>query len=211
MNEFDLKAKDWDKNRLNLERAQSIAGYLTDRIKFRPGMKAMEFGAGTALLSFELKDLFKSIALLDNSKEMIRICDQKISETQSDHIHTVLIDLEKVDLDEKYDIIYSQMAFHHLIDIENILKKLHQMLNNDGVLAIADLFTEDGSFHGEGFTGHNGFDPDWLASLLKKAGFVNIRWEQCFIQKKIDAFGAINDYLVFMIFGEVLNNSSTVK
>lgn len=205
MNDFDLKARDWDKNRLNLERAQAIAEYLTGKIKFQPGMKAMEFGAGTALLSFELKDVFGSITLLDNSIEMIRICEQKISETHSDHIHAVQIDLEKDDMEGKYDFIYSQMAFHHLVDIENVLKKLYSMLNVEGVLAIADLFTEDGSFHGEGFTGHNGFDPQWLASLMEKAGFENIRWEQCFIQKKIDDEAVIKNYPVFMIIAQLLN------
>lgn len=205
MNDFDLKARDWDKNRLNLERAQAIAEYLTGKIKFQPGMKAMEFGAGTALLSFELKDVFGSITLLDNSIEMIRICEQKISETHSDHIHAVQIDLEKDDMEGKYDFIYSQMAFHHLADIENVLKKLYSMLNVEGVLAIADLFTEDGSFHGEGFTGHNGFDPQWLASLMEKAGFENIRWEQCFIQKKIDDEAVIKNYPVFMIIAQLLN------
>ena len=59
------------------------------------------------------------------------------------------------------------MVLHHVTDIENIIRKFHNLLNPDGHLAIADLYTEDGSFHGKEFTGHKGFDTGFVKKLPK--------------------------------------------
>ena len=101
MSEFDIKANDWDKNNVHLERSQVIANQLKEMISFKPGMKALEFGAGTGILSFILSDLFESITLIDNSLEMIRICNEKIASTNSDHIKALQIDLETEDFEGK--------------------------------------------------------------------------------------------------------------
>jgi tRNA (cmo5U34)-methyltransferase len=199
MNEFDTKAQDWDKNTMNHDRALAIASQLKERIAFAPGMKAMEFGAGTALLSFILRDSFSSITLIDNSQEMIRVCNEKIAETQFDHIHALQLDLENDPYDENFDLIYSQMAFHHLSDIDKVIQKLYRLLNKNGSLAIADLYSEDGSFHGDGFLGHKGFDPEWLASIMQNTGFINVFQKPCFMQKKVDTDGTYKEYPVFLI------------
>jgi hypothetical protein len=47
-------------------------------------------------------------------------------------------------------------------------KSFMSLLKPGGHLAIADLYTEDGSFHGDGFHGHKGFDPAILAAMLEK-------------------------------------------
>jgi 2-polyprenyl-3-methyl-5-hydroxy-6-metoxy-1,4-benzoquinol methylase len=73
------------------------------------------------------------------------------------------------------------MVLHHVTDIENILKKFYNLLNPGGFLAIADLYPEDGSFHGEGFTGHKGFDVEVLSNQIRKEGFTNISNRQCFL------------------------------
>jgi ubiquinone/menaquinone biosynthesis C-methylase UbiE len=199
MNEFDVKAAGWDKNNIHLERSEAIAKQLKEKIHFFPGMKAMDFGAGTGLLSFIISDLFASVTLIDNSAEMIRICNEKIAAGNSDHIHSLKIDLETEDIDEKFDIIYSQMAFHHIGDINKMIAKFYKLLNKSGVLAVADLFREDGSFHGAGFTGHKGFDPEWLAGKMKDAGFTNVTFTRAFNQKMMETDGRIKEYPVFLM------------
>jgi len=56
MNDFDNKANNWDKNITHSMRAKEIAAHIKMKVPLHPSMKAMELGAGTALLSFELKD-----------------------------------------------------------------------------------------------------------------------------------------------------------
>lgn len=206
MSEFDIKANDWDKNSIHLERSRAIANQLKERIILKPGMKAMEFGAGTALLSFELQALFDSILLIDTSQEMIRICNEKISSGNFDHFKALMIDFEKEDFADKFDFIYSQMVFHHIVDIAKMIDKLYQLLNENGTLAIADLFTEDGSFHGDGFTGHKGFEPELLKEIMWKTGFKNIQHSTPYIQKKSEPDGKLKEYPVFLIIANKIAN-----
>jgi tRNA (cmo5U34)-methyltransferase len=198
-NEFDIKAQGWDKNRVHIERSEAIAKQLKEKITIAPGMKAMDFGAGTGLLSFILKDEFASVTLVDNSEEMIKICNEKIAASHSDHIRTLKIDFEISDIKERFDIIYSQMAFHHIGDINKMVGKFYNLLNKKGVLAVADLYTEDGSFHGEGFTGHKGFDPEWLAVRMKETGFQKTDYSKAFIQKMAEPDGTIREFPVFLM------------
>ena len=189
MNEFDLKAAEWDQNPINWERAEAIANEIKRLIPLKKQMTALEFGAGTGVTSFILKDFLKEITLMDNSSEMVKVMNNKIKISQVKNLKTLNFNLEKEDLkDAKFDFIFNQMVLHHITDIESIILKFHNLLNPGGFLAIADLYTEDGSFHGEEFTGHKGFDPEELSGLLLKSGFQNINHHQCFaINKEISA------------------------
>ena len=146
-----------------------------------------------------IKDLFASVTLIDNSEEMIKICNEKIIMNKSAHIRSLKIDLETEDIEEKFDIIYSQMAFHHIGDINKMVNKFFNLLYDKGILAVANLFSEYGSFHGDGFTGHKGFDPEWLAVRMKDAGFKNVTYTSSFIQKMTEPNGTISEYPVFLM------------
>jgi len=81
-------------------------------------------------------------------------------------------------------VIYNQMVLHHVNDYEAIINSFYSLLNPGGYLAIADLYTEDGSFHGPDVKVHLGFDPDKLTEFLKTAGFKKIKYETCFEVKR---------------------------
>ena len=198
-NEFDLKAREWDKNQTHVERAAAIAKSIEKIIPLNKSMKALEFGAGTGLLSFLLADRLAEITLMDNSSEMINVAKGKISGQEIGHLKPVLINLEQEDYPEQFDIIFSQMVMHHVNDVSGILKKFYRMLNSEGYLAIADLYREDGSFHGHGFTGHKGFDPDLLAKELRDYGFRNISHSTCFEIEKITDLGTVHHFPVFLL------------
>jgi 2-polyprenyl-3-methyl-5-hydroxy-6-metoxy-1,4-benzoquinol methylase len=146
-----------------------------------------------------LADRLAEITLMDNSTEMINVVKGKISGQEMHHMKPVLINLEQEDYPEHFDIIYSQMVLHHVDDVSGILKKFCQMVNPDGYLAIADLYTEDGSFHGNGFTGHKGFDAELLAKDLASNGFKNITHQTCFTIQKITEQGTTKNFPVFLI------------
>ena len=82
---------------------------------------------------------------------------------------SVLIDLEKEAIPaDDFDIIFTQMTLHHVHNIDGIFFKFSRMLRPGGILYIADLYKEDGLFHGNDFTGHNGFDPEELSHPRSK-------------------------------------------
>ena len=114
MSEFDQKAQEWDKNQMHLERTIAVARRLKEMVNITPGMKAMEFGAGTGLLSFYLKDLFSEITLIDSSPEMLRMAGQKMESGDQLKFRTLCLDLETEEYTgDPFDIIYSQMVLHH--------------------------------------------------------------------------------------------------
>lgn len=186
MNEFDIKAEAWDNNPMHVERAQSVSEAIREMIPLTRQMKALEFGSGTGITSFFLKDDLGEITLMDSSREMLRVADEKIGASGSDNLKTLFHDLSGTHYSEKnFDLIFSQMVLHHISDVEDIILKFHSLLNPGGYLAIADLYPEDGSFHGDGFAGHKGFDPEELSVKLKRAGFENTNHRKCFtIYKK---------------------------
>jgi len=198
MSEFDSKAREWDKDKMHVERAEAIAKKLSEMVSLNKSMKALEYGAGTGLLSFELKDLFSEITLMDSSSEMIKVCDEKTAYYGTKHINPVCIDLEHSDFDQTFDIIYNQMVMHHVTNVDTMLRKFFDLLNPGGYLAIADLFAEDGSFHGLDANVHPGFNPDELSNTLKSIGFKATKHETCFTVKRSNG----RDYPVFLLIAQ---------
>ncbi|BEG99214.1 class I SAM-dependent methyltransferase [Bacteroides sedimenti] len=202
MSEFDSKARGWDKESVHWERSKAIADRMLKGIPARKGMKALEYGAGTGILSFMLSDLFEEITLMDNSPEMIKVIQEKVAASKSAHLKPVLFNLEQTEYNfGSFDCIFTQMAMHHVSDIDLVLERFYRILNPGGLLFIADLYAEDGSFHGEGFTGHNGFDVEQLKARLLKKGFVHTTTEQCFIMKKATG-DIVREYPVFLMIAE---------
>jgi tRNA (cmo5U34)-methyltransferase len=203
MSEFDAKARDWDKNQRYIDRSVAVAKEIVKRIPIQKGMKALEYGSGTALLSFALKDEFAEIILMDNSLEMTAVAGEKIHAEHIQNMKPLFFDLEHQDYTGSFDIIYSQMVMHHVQDVDAMFDKFYKLLNPGGFLAIADLYTEDGSFHGAGFNGHQGFDAELLADKLKSLGFRDIQHKKCYTIEKMDEEGNKTEYPIFLLTGSI--------
>jgi ubiquinone/menaquinone biosynthesis C-methylase UbiE len=201
MNEFDSKAAEWDKNPMHWERSKAITEEIKRRFQLNNQMKALEFGAGTGIASFLLRDFVKEITLIDNSSEMVKVIREKIKATKVTNLTVMKFDLEHNNMkgNARFDLIFTQMVLHHVNDIDAIIKKFDRMLNPGGHLAIADLYEEDGSFHGEGFTGHNGFDPEDLSAMLKNYKFRDINHNSCFIIDREISETETRNYPVFLL------------
>ncbi len=92
-------------------------------------------------------------------------------------------------LDLRFDVVCTLMALHHIADTDGILEAFRRVLPSGGHLFIADLDAEDGSFHGAGFQGHNGFERPELGARLERSGFRDPRFETVFEVKKVTASG----------------------
>lgn len=203
INDFNEKAAGWDNNPMHWDRSEAIAKKIVKLIPLRKDMTALEFGAGTGILSFLLKDFLKEITLIDNSSEMIRIINEKIETTKVKNLKALNFDLEHYDFKgDMVDLIFTQMALHHVMDIDGIIKKFYEMLNPEGFLAIADLYSEDGSFHGEGFTGHNGFNIKLLSNQIIKQGFTGISQQECFVINRKISDTETKQFGVFLLIAK---------
>jgi len=174
---FEHKSKSWDMSSMRVQNAKGIAELIVKNIKLAKKMNLMDFGAGTGLLSYFVAPFVSKITAVDNSPSMLlefeNKCDEFVCETG-----VIKKDLSTDTLDEKFDGIISSMTIHHLEDTVALFKKFHNMLNDGGFIAIADLDTEDGSFHSDG-TGvfHHGFDREALEAIAQEAGFKEIHFE----------------------------------
>jgi ubiquinone/menaquinone biosynthesis C-methylase UbiE len=119
---------------------------------------------------------------MDNSQEMVNVINEKIKSSKVKNLKTLNFNLETEEYKGgKFDLIFTQMVLHHVNDIEKIINIFYRLLNSNGHLVIADLYEEDGSFHGEGFTGHKGFNMDSLSVILLKNRFSEISHKTCFV------------------------------
>jgi 2-polyprenyl-3-methyl-5-hydroxy-6-metoxy-1,4-benzoquinol methylase len=175
---FDDVAREWD-NEKRIKRAEIIADKIKATVGVGPDKSVMEFGCGTGLISSNLYSEFKNITLIDTSKEMINIVNNKIKTLKLNNMNARCEDMVNTKFDEEFDIIYSSMVLHHIIDINGICQKFYDMIKFNGILCIVDLNKDDGSFHKNeiGFNGHNGFSKTWLKNVLEVNGFSNIKYE----------------------------------
>ncbi len=186
MTNFDERAKDWDSDPTKVERALAVAEAICKTIPLSREMNALEYGCGTGLLSFALKDEFRHITLADTSKGMLDVLKEKIVASGLAHMTPLRIDLtvDPVPAD-RFDITYSLLTLHHVPDTNTILKKFNEILHPGGILLIADLDKEDGTFHTDGTTDvYKGFDRDELQTLVENAGFEDIHFSTAHIIKK---------------------------
>ncbi|MCP5197220.1 MAG: class I SAM-dependent methyltransferase [Gammaproteobacteria bacterium] len=198
MSEFDEKAETWDADPVKRERATIVASALRQQIALSPTWQALEYGCGTGLLSFALHEELGSVTLADCSSGMLAALEDKIVAAGLSHLHPLALDLTTDPLPAKrYDLIYTLMTLHHIVDLDPVLRAFHALLGPNGWLAIIDLDQEDGSFHGSGFTGHCGFNRDALRVRLQAAGFMNVAFSTCYVMQK--AVGQdMRDYPLFL-------------
>jgi len=160
-------------------------------------MHVMDFGAGTGLISGHVAPRVASILAVDVSQGML---DKLAAKPQlQGKVTTLCQDITEQPLNERFDLILSAMAMHHIEDTERLLTSLASHLKPGGRVALADLDPEDGSFHPAGTEGvfHRGFDRQKLQQLMEKSGFENVRFITAHTVNKEG-----RDYPVFLVTGK---------
>ena len=196
---FDSKARQWDENPLFRERGLQIAEAIRKAVPLQRDMDALDYGCGTGLLSFPLKDELGTILMADSSSGMLEMVAGKIAAQGVRNMTPVKLDL-LVDPPpaQRFDLIVTSMTLHHVPDTDPILRIFHDLLQPGGTLCIVDLDKEDGSFHGPEVDVHHGFDRADLSLRAAQAGFVDIHFQTVFSIAKEHETGT-RDYPVFLM------------
>jgi ubiquinone/menaquinone biosynthesis C-methylase UbiE len=201
---FDEKAREWDNDPQKIERAKVFADEILSFVKPSPSMNGFEYGCGTGLLSYFMKDHFARLTLADNSDGMLKVLREKIRKEHIPNMIPVHLDLMTQNFGKhSYDVIYTLMTLHHIRDIEKLLKQFLSMLKKGGYLCIGDLTKEDGSFHSHipDYDGHNGFERDEIERILESSGFKTELYKICYrITKQTE--GKVTTYPLFLMIGK---------
>jgi ubiquinone/menaquinone biosynthesis C-methylase UbiE len=196
---FDSKARQWDDNPVFRERGLKIAEAVRAAVPLRRDMHALDYGCGTGLLSFPLRDALGAIAMADSSSGMLDVVREKIAAQGATNMKPLKLDLLADPApNQKFDLIVSSMTLHHVPDTDAILRVFHDLLQPGGYLCIADLDQEDGSFHGVEIDVHHGFDRAALSRRAANAGFADVRFQTVFSIAREQATGT-RDYPVFLM------------
>jgi len=196
---FDSKARQWDDNPLFRERGLKIAEAIRQTVPLHRGMSALDYGCGTGLLSFPLKDELGAILMADSSAGMLEVVKEKIAAQGVTNMTTLQLDLlADPPPAQRFDLIVTSMTLHHVPDTDQILRVFHDLLQPGGYLCIADLDEEDGSFHGQEVDVHHGFDRADLSRRAAQSGFANVRFQTVFSIAKEREDGT-RDYPVFLM------------
>lgn len=197
---FNGLVKNWDTEQ-RVKRAEVISTEIESYMGSGP-LEVMEFGCGTGLISFNLRNKIANFLLLDSSDAMINEVKQKITNEQAINMETYCGELETLNTEKKFDVIYTSMTCHHIKDIQSTLNLLTSFLKKNGKLVIVDLLPDDGTFHrlNPDFEGHHGFTIEEMTTMLKKAGLNDILGRKFYSgYKTIEEMN--HPYSLFSIYG----------
>jgi 2-polyprenyl-3-methyl-5-hydroxy-6-metoxy-1,4-benzoquinol methylase len=200
MNDFDAKAGTWESNPIHLERTRAIAGGIRQIVPLSRDMRAIEVGCGTGLLSFALHEDLGSVLATDPSQGMIGVLEEKLQAAGIGNVEALRLDLASDPLPKgPFQLVFLQMALHHIPDVDGFLRTAGELLGPGGWLCIADLDTEDGTFHGLGTEGvHLGFDRSDLLQHVEAAGFQALDISTVFEIRK-DVAGTERTFPIFLL------------
>ena len=193
---FEQKAESYDKDANRVGNVDNIANSILRSFTFNKNMHIMDFGSGTGLLLERVAPFIKKITAVDVSEAMTKQLSEKIKNLDCE-VEILQLDLTKTKLDMKFDGIISSMTMHHIKDTQEMFNDFYSMLKDNGVIAIADLDTEEGNFHTED-TGvfHFGFDRNAFQDKAIAAGFKNVKIITASIDEKPHG-----NYPVFLLTG----------
>ncbi len=201
-NRFDRAAATWDENQVRVRMCQAVSEKMKERLALSTSMKALEFGCGTGLVTVLMAPVLGDFTAIDSSDNMLDQLRRKIGDMGLSSVTCLKVDIDTENIPgHGYDLIFSNMTAHHIGDLDVLLKKLHEALAEDGILAITDLDCEDGSFHSD-MTGvkHLGFRRFDVVSAFERAGFVHCSVEDAHVVEKM-VRGTLRRYPMFLAVG----------
>ncbi|PFE76007.1 methyltransferase type 12 [Bacillus cereus] len=143
----------------------------------------MDFGCGTGLVGMNLLHEFTFMLFMDASQNMINQIRKKITDFNIQNVDTLCFDIEKENLTDLHtDYIFMSQVLLHIQDVELILSRLFDVLNDGGHLLIVD-FNKNEKIVSD--IVHNGFIPEELTNIMIQIGYRDIQFKTFYTGKKI--------------------------
>lgn len=201
--DFDALAAAWDEEPRRVALAREVAEAILAVAGASASGRVLDFGCGTGLLTLFLAPYARAIDGVDSSAGMIAVLAEKISAGELGKVRAIHWEGDGClpPGSGTYDLVVTNMTMHHVADVPALLGVLVSVLAPGGMICIADLDAEDGTFHDDP-TGieHNGFERDVMERWMKEAGLVSLSARTAATVRKARGDVA-HDYTVFLCSG----------
>lgn len=159
--------------------------YFDERLKYKVLSKVnikdkvvADLGCGTGFLSLALALDASIVFSIDQSVNML-VETRKLMDTKKfDNVYPIKSSIDSLALfDESVDVVFINMALHHVKDAKKAIEEMFRIIKKDGTLIISDVQEHNGEWaRTEMFDEWLGFSNNQIEEWLKSAGFnlVNI-------------------------------------
>ncbi len=197
---FDELAAEWDDKPLHVETGAAIATAMLAALRLRGDERALEFGAGTGLVTLHVAPHCCSLVAMDGSSGMLGVLRRKCAALALENV-TPREGMVPADLPPgPFELIFSSLTLHHIENLPALFAALFHCLAPGGRVAFADLEAEDGSFHGDApGISHHGFARPPLRALLQGAGFGDVQFSPAHVIRRTGDCGEQRDYPLFLV------------
>ncbi|RXJ79782.1 methyltransferase [Arcobacter sp. F2176] len=177
------------KENLKQEQKNLIAPFALNIVKelkeFKNFNKMLDLGCSSGIVALEFVKNYPSLnAVCFDYKEVTDVVKTHIKEYKLENKVNVLSgDIEEDDIGNKYDLIWCSNVFYFLKDRDQLIKKLYDALNPNGVLVTCHIEKNDKNIICENsffyflflnLQGKKYLKEDHLISTFKRVGFKNI-------------------------------------
>ncbi len=174
INYFNSIAKDWNKIRVDYFKDE-LREIAVNSVDIKEKVIA-DLGAGTGFISLRVGEEANLVFPIDSSKNMLKELHKSAKYKNLNNVYPIKGSLEDLPLfDNSVDIIFMNMALHHVVNPDVAIKEMNRVLKKDGQVIITDVEEHTGEWATkEMYDVWLGFRHDQLVSWYREAGFTNI-------------------------------------
>jgi len=200
---FNEMAKSW-----NVTRSE----YFEERLKYKVLSKAnikdkvvADLGCGTGFLSLALALDASIVFSIDQSVNMLKESKKLMESKKFNNVYPIRSDLGNLVLfDESVDVVFINMALHHVKDAKKAIEEMYRIIKKDGTLIISDVQEHNGQWAKEEmFDEWLGFSNLQIEEWLSDVGFNAVSIENTDLKCK--GYSSKGEYTETGIFIAVAN------
>lgn len=177
VNYFDTIAEKWNVIR---------EGYFKDELKYKAFGEVdikdkivADLGCGSGFISMALLDQAKIVFSVDSSRNMLKILNEESRSKGYNNLYSIKADLEDIPLfDESIDVIFINMALHHVVNPSKSIGEMYRILKPKGTLIITDVMEHDGQWaREEMYDKWLGFKEEDILFWFRESKFREVKYK----------------------------------